>query len=153
MPCPCLADVVPLPCHAAKGSECVFPIWFTQCGRVWFTLAMPCPCHIPTVPFFSRPQHSTTRPSLDCVNQMGKTHSEPLAARHDRGTASARHGHRMVCLNRPLTSWNLLGHSRPVTGLIYLYLQFSTTFPSSIYAQYLITSPTISRGRLKHVAP
>jgi len=26
-----------------------------------------------------------------CVNQMGKTHSKPLAARHDRGTAWARH--------------------------------------------------------------
>jgi len=26
-----------------KGLECVFPMWFTQCGRVWFTLAMPCP--------------------------------------------------------------------------------------------------------------
>jgi hypothetical protein len=30
-----------------------------------------------------------TRPH--CVNQMGKTHSKPLAARHGRGTASARH--------------------------------------------------------------
>ena len=30
-----------------------------------------------------------TRPH--CVNQMGKTHSEPLAARHGRGTAWARH--------------------------------------------------------------
>jgi hypothetical protein len=40
----CRAHVVPLPCRAAKGLECVFPIWFTQCGRVWFTLAMPCPC-------------------------------------------------------------------------------------------------------------
>ena len=26
-----------------------------------------------------------------CVNQMGKTHSKPLAARHDRGKALARH--------------------------------------------------------------
>jgi hypothetical protein len=26
-----------------------------------------------------------------CENQMGKTHSKPLAARHDRGTAWARH--------------------------------------------------------------
>ena len=34
-----------MPCRAAKGLECVFPIWFTQCGRVWFTLAMPLPCH------------------------------------------------------------------------------------------------------------
>jgi hypothetical protein len=32
-------------CRAAKGFECVFPIWFSQCGRVWFTLAMPRPCH------------------------------------------------------------------------------------------------------------
>jgi hypothetical protein len=30
-----------------------------------------------------------TRPH--CVNQMGKTHSKPLAARHDRGTAWSRH--------------------------------------------------------------
>jgi len=30
-----------------------------------------------------------TRPH--CVNQMGKTHSKPLAVRHGRGTAWARH--------------------------------------------------------------
>jgi hypothetical protein len=29
-----------------------------------------------------------------CVNQMGKTHSKPLAARHGRGTAWARHATR-----------------------------------------------------------
>jgi len=55
----CRVHAVPLPCRAAKGLECVFPIWFTQCGRVWFTLAMPCPCHALTMPFFSRPRHST----------------------------------------------------------------------------------------------
>ena len=38
--------------HAAKGLECVFPIWFTQCGRVWLTLPMPCPCYALTMPFF-----------------------------------------------------------------------------------------------------
>jgi hypothetical protein len=32
---------------------------------------------------------SYTRPH--CVNQMGKTHSKLLAARHGRGTAWARH--------------------------------------------------------------
>jgi hypothetical protein len=62
IPCPCRAHAAPMPflCHAvaAKGLECVFPIWFTQCGHVWFTLAMPCPCHAPTMPFFSRPWHS-----------------------------------------------------------------------------------------------
>ena len=41
----CRAQAVPLLCLAAKGLECVFPIWFTQCGRVWFTLAMPCSDH------------------------------------------------------------------------------------------------------------
>jgi hypothetical protein len=30
-----------------------------------------------------------TRPH--CVNQMGKTHSKPLVARHGRGTTRARH--------------------------------------------------------------
>ena len=115
----CRSHAVPLPCRADMGLEYVFPIWFTQCGRVWFTLAMPRPCHAPTMPFFSRPQHSTavsrqpccavvlrrtawskhgmgmalesvnqTRPH--CVNQMGKAHSKPLAARHGR----KRHGRR-----------------------------------------------------------
>jgi hypothetical protein len=55
----CRAHAVPTTCRAAKGLECVFPISFTQCGRVWFTLAMPRPCHTLTMPFFSRPQHST----------------------------------------------------------------------------------------------
>jgi len=30
----CCAHVIPLPCCAAKGLECVFPISFTQCGHV-----------------------------------------------------------------------------------------------------------------------
>ena len=104
MPFPCRAHAVPLPWRAAKGLECVFPIWFTQCGRVWFTFVMT--CHAPTMPFFSRPQHgrlstavlcrglenkgmvrawrrrdmasvNQTRPH--CVNQMGKTHSSGTA--------------------------------------------------------------------------
>jgi hypothetical protein len=45
---------VPLPCHTAKGLDCVFPIWFTQCGRVWFTDIMPRPCHATTMPFWKR---------------------------------------------------------------------------------------------------
>ena len=55
----CRAHAVPLPCRAAESLECVFPVWFTQCGHVCFTLAMPYPCHAPTMPFFSRPRHST----------------------------------------------------------------------------------------------
>jgi hypothetical protein len=55
----CRAHAVPLPCRAAKGLECVFPIWYTQCGHVRFTLAIPSPCHALTMPFFSRPRHST----------------------------------------------------------------------------------------------
>jgi len=43
-----------------------------------------------------------TRPH--CVNQMGNTHSKPLEARHGRGTAWARHGNGMLCVNRPLLS-------------------------------------------------
>jgi hypothetical protein len=31
----CRAHAVPLPCREAKGLECVFPIWFTHCDRVW----------------------------------------------------------------------------------------------------------------------
>jgi hypothetical protein len=45
----CRANAVPLPCRAFKGLECVFPTWFTQCGRVWFTLAMLYPCCSPAM--------------------------------------------------------------------------------------------------------
>ena len=106
MTCPCLVHAFPLPCLALRVLN-VFPIWFTQCGRVWFTLAMPRPCHALTTPFFSMPRHghgmvSVNQTRLHCVNQMGKTHSKPLAARHDRGTAWARLGHGMLCVKRPL---------------------------------------------------
>ena len=135
-------------CHAAKGLECVFLILFTHCGRVWFTLTMPCPCpcHAPTC--HSSQGHSTARPSRDgravlwpweewhgwsmawawhgmasvnqtrphTVNQMGKTLSKPLAARHGRRTARARHGNGVLCVNRPLylyspsvPSWHVIG--------------------------------------------
>ena len=57
----CRAHAVPLPCRAAKGLERVFPILFTQCSRVWFTLAMPRPCH--PRPCHSSQGHSTAWPS------------------------------------------------------------------------------------------
>jgi hypothetical protein len=50
------AHAVPLPCHAVKGLDDVFPILFTQCGHVWFKHAMPQPCC--SERDFSRPQHS-----------------------------------------------------------------------------------------------
>ena len=96
---------VPLPCRAAKGLGCVITIWFTQFGRVWFTLTMPFSGHAVLLkataqhgrretavlwPWEERHGHgmanvNQTRPH--CANQMGKTHSKPLAARHGRGTA------------------------------------------------------------------
>ena len=72
-PFPCRPHAVPLPCHAmpchampchaAKGLECVFPIWFTQCSRVWITLAMPRLCHPRQCR--SSQGHGTARPSKD----------------------------------------------------------------------------------------
>ena len=63
MPFPCRAHAVPLPCPAAKGLERVFPIRFTQCGRVWFTHAMPRPCH--PRPCRSSQGHGTVWPSRE----------------------------------------------------------------------------------------
>jgi hypothetical protein len=53
---PCHALAVPLPCRAAEGLDFAFPIWFTQCGCVWFTYAMPRLCRSESD--FSRPRHS-----------------------------------------------------------------------------------------------
>ena len=54
----CRACAVPLPCRAVKGLECVFPIWFTQCDRVWFHT-----CHAMLRPCRSSQDHGTARPS------------------------------------------------------------------------------------------
>jgi hypothetical protein len=62
---------VPLPCRATKGLDCIFPSWFTQCGRVWFTYAMARPCRARAMP----------RPCLLKATSQG------------HGTA--RHGHGM----------------------------------------------------------
>jgi hypothetical protein len=53
MPFPCCSHAVPLPCRSYKGLDCVFPIWFTQCGRVWFTHTMPFPCCSPAMPRYA----------------------------------------------------------------------------------------------------
>ena len=54
-----------------------------------------------------------TRPH--CVNQMGKTHSKPLAARHGRGKAWARHGNGVAMCESAFSSrtrncWRLPEH-------------------------------------------
>ena len=59
----CRPHAVPLTCRAAEGLECVFPIWFTQCGRDWFTLAMPLRCH--PRPCHSSQGHGTAWPSRE----------------------------------------------------------------------------------------
>ena len=157
----CRTHAVPLPCRAAKGLECVFPIWFTQCGRVWFTLALP--CHVLTMPFFSMPRHSTAvsrRPCCavalrrtvwsehgtgaawawhasvnqtrpHCVNQMGKTHSKRLAARHGRGTAWARHA---MCESALKGLWpkSAILLDLPLCDLVAIYRHFEGTYPFNV---------------------
>jgi hypothetical protein len=68
MPLACHAVAIPLPCRAAKSLDYFFPVWFTQCGRIWYTQthththtpcrarAMPRPCSSESD--ISRPRHS-----------------------------------------------------------------------------------------------
>ena len=86
------------------------------------------PCSAVALRRTARSEHgmtsvNQTRPH--CVNQMGKTHSKPLAARHGRGTAWARHGNGMLCVNRPqdvalrpLVCWNCWFESRRGHGCL-----------------------------------
>jgi len=52
-------------CRATEGLECVFPIWFTRCGRVWFTPTMQCNARAMLRPCCSSEGHGTARPSRD----------------------------------------------------------------------------------------
>ena len=92
---PCRAPVVPLPCPAAKGLECVS--FFSRPRHSMAVYRRPCmvrACH-------GCGMASVKQKRPHCVNQMGKTHSKPLEARHGRGKIRARHGHGMLCVNRP----------------------------------------------------
>jgi len=71
----CRAHAVPLICRVAKGLDCVFPIGFTQCGRVWLKHTVPCPCRAPAV----------LRPCRSEGNSQGQ-------AQNRSGAVWARHG-------------------------------------------------------------
>ena len=61
-----------------------------------------------------------------CVNQVRMTHSKPLAASHGRGTALARHGNGMLCVNQPLIRQKLFLlrlNKNPSTALIQIALR------------------------------
>ena len=66
MLCHFRAHAVPLACRVANGLVCVFPIWFTQCGPVGFTIAMQCQCRDNAMlwPCRSSQGHGTVRPSI-----------------------------------------------------------------------------------------
>jgi hypothetical protein len=116
MPFPCRAHAIPLPCRAAKGLDCVFPIWFTQCVRVLFTHAMPHPCHATTMPIWKRLLKATTQRGMGAIcawpgmcelsSAVQRRHVGDLPVfgffrlprglsrrtRHSRKMAGARHG-------------------------------------------------------------
>jgi hypothetical protein len=58
---------VRLPFLAANSLDCAFPIWFTQCGRVWFTNTMPRPCHATTMLFWKRLLKATAQRGMDAA--------------------------------------------------------------------------------------
>ena len=88
MPMPCSDHAVLLKATAQHGRAVVAlrrTAWSEHgMGMAWHSMASV----------------NQTRPH--CVNQMGKTHSKHLAARHGSGTAWERHGNGMLCVNRPL---------------------------------------------------
>ena len=90
---------MPFPCRAAKGLECVFPIWFTQRGRVWFTLAMPWPCR--SSQGHSTEQHSPLSTAVLCC---GFEKNGLVGAWHG-------HGHGMASVNQTRPQCvNKMGH-------------------------------------------
>ena len=116
MPRPCRSPA--MPCRWGLRM-CLFHLIYTVLPCLIHTChAMPMPCSDHAVLLKATAQHgrlstavlcrglekngmfgawhergmaSVNQTQLHCVNQMGKTHSKSLAARHGRGTAWARH--------------------------------------------------------------
>jgi hypothetical protein len=102
-----------IPCGSAKDLDCVFPIWFTQYGRVCFTYAMLFPYHVTKMPPWKR-LLKTTAGSRHCrgrVATLSRQGRGRIAAgsQQDRGTVAvgSRQGNGMVCVNRPLETTGL----------------------------------------------
>ena len=109
----CRAHAVPLPCRAVPLRFHNVSIPFDLHSAAVSDSHLPCRAHVMLRPCRYSQGHSTARPCCavalrraawsehgmasvnqtlpHCVNQMEKTHSKPLAARHGRGTAWARH--------------------------------------------------------------
>ena len=92
---PCHAHAILRPCRSSKGHS---------------TAVERRPCCALALRITAWSEHgmtsvNQTRPH--CVNQMGKRHCKPLAARHGRGTAWVRHGNSILCVNRSL-EWRQL---------------------------------------------
>jgi hypothetical protein len=94
---------MPFPCRSAKGLDSVFPIWFTQCGRVWLPHAMPFPCQATNMPFWNRPLTATAgerHGMCELASAVQRRHVGDLPAfgtdrvwkSRGRGTAWERHG-------------------------------------------------------------
>ena len=113
----CSAHAISLACRAAKCLDCVFPIWFKQCGRVWFTFSMPCPCRAHAVlrpclseRDFSRPLHSAAR-SRRAMCELAFTIHEWSQPSADPDTKCNRHVDPLTVPNftsRKLTCWSLV---------------------------------------------
>ena len=96
---PCHVHAMPRPRRSSQGHNT------TQHGRL-LTAVLRCGLEKNGVvrAWHGHGMASVNQTRPHCVNQMGKTHSKPLEARHGRGRAWARHGNGMLCVNRPLTS-------------------------------------------------
>jgi hypothetical protein len=117
----CLAHAIPLSCRAAKGLECVFPIWFAQYGRAWFTLAMPCPCRSPAMPcrkwFRMCLSHliCTVRP---CLTYTCHTAPMPCSDHAVLLKATAQHGRREKAWGLPARVRLLSATTRSSTKVV-----------------------------------
>ena len=135
MPCPCRAHAVTLPCRAAKGLECLSHLTYT----VWPCLIHTChdtpmTCSDYAVllkdtqstavlccglekngivgAWFGRGMTSVNQTRPHCVNQMGKTHSKPLAAWHGMGAAWARHARCELAFSGTWPNWVIVSSFR-----------------------------------------
>jgi len=74
---------MPCPCGAPKRLYCVFPIWFTQCGRISFIYTMLCPCGAPKRLYCVFPIWFTHSGRVSFIHTMPcpcRAHAAPLRA-------------------------------------------------------------------------
>jgi hypothetical protein len=108
------SHAAPMPCR--QEFRFIFPIWFTQCGRLWFTHGMPRPCHATTIPFWKRLIKTMAQRGMGMAWLVRISIGRPETACGQHACRSATSGYHEGCYQKHNNPLNCKISSSDISG-------------------------------------